>query len=564
MGVKLGQKWAVKDGNLLASNQVGSRFFNKEFDFSRASNGTYVDRDGLLKTAELYNLMPYSEDFTQWMPRALSSVNNNIVISPSSNLNGSSLIEDNTTNFHWVQNIVSITASSTTTISVFAKAKDTRNLFIRSYDSAANIKVSQFNILNGTIISTDSGSTSEIEDYGNGWYRCSQTREDISGGGSMTCQIGILNGTSISYQGDGVSGIYIYGAQLVEGTEPLDYQYTNGRVGIPRIDFSDGVGSLLLEGQRTNVLLKSNQFDNWGTSGYNITSGQSGIYGTNDAWLIDKQDLSNSYITQVGLGFTGDFTISIYAKAGSLNKFMLYTDGKYVVYDLQNGTSQAAGAVTSHSIDYVGNGYYRCWFTGSNTNVVYIQPKASDGGFASGSIYIQHAQLESGSYPTSIIETTTTQITRLADVCNNSGSAQDFNSEGVLYAEIAGLTDGGEVRRISINDGSTNNRVIIELDSTTNRVRAFSVTSGATQAILVDYLTDSTQFAKIAIKYKENDFALWVNGVEESTDLSGSVPIGLNKLSFNDGSTNNFYGKVRNLQVFTEALSDEELQQLTT
>ena len=66
MGVKLGQKWAVNDGNLLASNQVGSRFFNKEFDFSRASNGTYVDRDGLLKTAELYNLMPYSEDFSQW------------------------------------------------------------------------------------------------------------------------------------------------------------------------------------------------------------------------------------------------------------------------------------------------------------------------------------------------------------------------------------------------------------------------------------------------------------------------------------------------------------------
>ena len=66
MGVKLGQKWAVKDGNLLASNQVGSRFFNKEFDFSRASNGTYVDRDGLLKTAELYNIFTYSEDISGW------------------------------------------------------------------------------------------------------------------------------------------------------------------------------------------------------------------------------------------------------------------------------------------------------------------------------------------------------------------------------------------------------------------------------------------------------------------------------------------------------------------
>ena len=32
------------------------------------------------------------------------------------------------------------------------------------------------------------------------------------------------------------------------------------------------------------------------------------------------------------------------------------------------------------------------------------------------------------------------------------------------------------------------------------------------------------------IKYKENDFALWINGVEVATDTSGSVPIGLNSM----------------------------------
>ena len=64
--INLGQNWGVKDSGLLAYKQVGSKYFNKDFDFTRASNGTYVDKDGVLQTAELYNLLSYSQDFSQW------------------------------------------------------------------------------------------------------------------------------------------------------------------------------------------------------------------------------------------------------------------------------------------------------------------------------------------------------------------------------------------------------------------------------------------------------------------------------------------------------------------
>ena len=77
-------------------------------------------------------------------------------------------------------------------------------------------------------------------------------------------------------------------------------------------------------------------------------------------------------------------------------------------------------------------------------------------------------------------------------------------------------------------------------------------------------LSDETNFIKVGFKYKANDFALWVNGVEVDTDTNGITPIGLNNLAFNDGTSNNFFGKVKALAVYKEALTDAELQSLTT
>ncbi len=81
-------------------------------------------------------------------------------------------------------------------------------------------------------------------------------------------------------------------------------------------------------------------------------------------------------------------------------------------------------------------------------------------------------------------------------------------------------------------------------------------------------LGDSTQFHKIACKWKQNDFALWVDGVEVGTDTSGSTFSAdtLNVLNFSNATTLSdfFYGKCKAIAVFNEALSDSELTQLTT
>ena len=58
---------------------------------------------------------------------------------------------------------------------------------------------------------------------------------------------------------------------------------------------------------------------------------------------------------------------------------------------------------------------------------------------------------------------------------------------------------------------------------------------------------------------------MYVNGIEVATDTSGAAPIGLTELAFDNGAGNDdFYGDCKALAVFNEALTDIELQNLTS
>jgi hypothetical protein len=133
----------------------------------------------------------------------------------------------------------------------------------------------------------------------------------------------------------------------------------------------------------------------------------------------------------------------------------------------------------------------------------------------------------------------------------------------VLYAEIAALANDGTYR-YSISDGTNNNNIYIELGS--SNISAVGRLSGVNQFALSSSQT-ITNTNKIALKYKANDFALWINGTEVAIDTSGSTYSAntLNSLQFDRGDGFiDFYGKCKALAVFNEALSDSELTQLTT
>ena len=151
--------------------------------------------------------------------------------------------------------------------------------------------------------------------------------------------------------------------------------------------------------------------------------------------------------------------------------------------------------------------WQRFEFTGGSTALCGIWLKNSVGNI----IHAYGAQIEEGSYPTSLIPNhgTSGGVTRAADVCNNGGSAESINStEGVLYAEISALANDGTYRIFSINDGTRNERVYVQYTNASNTIAVVVKNGNSTQANISHSLTDETEYAKIAFRYKANDFAL--------------------------------------------------------
>jgi len=173
--------------------------------------------------------------------------------------------------------------------------------------------------------------------------------------------------------------------------------------------------------------------------------------------------------------------------------------------------------------------------------------------------------LEQG-YPTSYIPTSGTTATRSAETANNSGDASTFNdSEGVLMYQIKPISLDGTHKRITLSDGTSNNRVIMGFDNNNNVIA--TVYDGSNQAILGGNYIGKDEMSKYALKYKENDFALWLNGFEVATDSSGiTFPNNtLNQLRFEDGNGGlDFYGNTKQIQYFDSALNDSDLEKITS
>ena len=184
-------------------------------------------------------------------------------------------------------------------------------------------------------------------------------------------------------------------------------------------------------------------------------------------------------------------------------------------------------------------------------------------------VYIWGAQVEdANSYATSLIPTNGSTQTRAAETCNGAGTSSIFEStEGILYLEVA--FNNAANNNISLSDGTGNNRVLFAASLTANRFKGVVRVGGSTMFNAHAQAIDNTQnFNKYAVKWKENDFALWCNGTERNTDTSGSTFSAgtLSELAFQRGDgANDFHGKIRDIRVYnTKEMTDSEVDILLT
>ena len=354
---------------------------------------------------------------------------------------------------------------------------------------------------------------------------------------------------------------------------------------IPRIDYTYGSPALLLEPQRTNLFRYSNVFTGnlWNKSNCavipNYETSPEGIINATQVTTVN----SPAYVGQSISLTTGNvYTVSAFVKRGTLRwvRLSFVTSSETGAwFDLENGVvgSRNANSI-SHSIEDYGNGWYRitntfnAYATGGNTFIGFSDTDTGTTAVAGQTVSIYGFQVEEGSYATSYIPTNSSTVTRLKDICKTSADKYIINNtEGVLYAEFLKThEDTDTFYLISLNNlaaASDDDSVAIGLSATTNfylRVRA-----GGVNALIHGagtYASDN-EYHKVALKYKSGECAAWVNGVEviSTTDtFTFSKP--LNNISF-DYNGNNilpYYGHVRALHYFDEALTDDQLQALTT
>jgi hypothetical protein len=159
-----------------------------------------------------------------------------------------------------------------------------------------------------------------------------------------------------------------------------------------------------IEKETGNLLLQSNSFDTtWEKFRVNITTGQAGYDGSNNAWLLTATDTFSARVQQTE-SLTGVQVLSVYAKAGTANFLVSEkagANGFYAWFNLSNGTTGNSSGDIDTTIESVGNGWYRCSISGNPSvgtkSQFYIAETNGSTTISVGaSIYIQDAQLEQG------------------------------------------------------------------------------------------------------------------------------------------------------------------------
>jgi len=323
--------------------------------------------------------------------------------------------------------------------------------------------------------------------------------------------------------------------------------------GVPRLDYpaAGGCPALLVEPAATNLILRSEEFDNasWFSSigGASVLPNQAiAPNGQNQMDLITFTGVGQNLIQTVAVLNATQYTFSVWLATTSGTQTVQIGGIAIGVFDTVTVTTTPT----------------RFTITSTTTATSRFPGILSTG---ASSILAWGAQLELGSNATSYIPTTTVAVTRNADVISKTGvSGFIGQTEGTIYAEVDIRTFSNLGVFLTISDGNERLQVYKFTDSKIYFDRVSSTQSGQT-SVGSNALTAG--IFKVAVAYKSGDTTMYINGAQVVTTQTQTfafssltkINIGSNR---QDGSQ--FNDRIRAAAIYTTRLSNTELAALTT
>jgi hypothetical protein len=330
----------------------------------------------------------------------------------------------------------------------------------------------------------------------------------------------------------------------------------------PRIDFlNDSNGALLLEPQRSNLITYSEDYSQSEWTNATYTKDASITY--NSASVAPDGTLG---VYQYECTVSG--TNSQLGALKAISSGVAYSNSVYLRRITGTGIVKLRG-VNNGEIDVTSE------LTSSWKRFEITQTSNSTNGrfyinaLVSGDVIeVWGAQLEAGSYATSIINTSGSAVTRAAETCSQTPPSGIIGqTEGTLFVEYSALSNDLTYRSIGLNSGAATNRLLITFNNVSNNINFLVQVGGVTQVSINYSGATITSNLKVAFAYKENDFVAYVNGTQAGTDTSGSTYSSgtLTTFSFdNSVGADKLVAKLNQVLLFPTRLSNAELQALTT
>ena len=568
---------------------------------------------GLLIEEQRTNLITRSEQFddADWT-KANSSISANATTAPDGTTTADKYIFNNGTTSPNSQlyNGVNISASTAYTLSVYAKAAEFDSFrFSLIHRTGASAYIGEvgydFDLSLGTVAFAIAAGTaptnysSDIVDVGNGWYRCSVTATTDASAAIL------FNSMRNKDTGDGTSGIYIWGAQVEAAAFPTSYisstETFTSRASTAT--YYDSTGTLqtaavdeerlsynpadltapatqLFEEQRTNLFT------------YSETDSTNWPIGNSSDWANTPQVISGVKIDKFTRNAVGvkDFssssplsTCSVFfydsgTASNSNTVIRLEVRGSTVVFDeilFDYSTKQftTKNGVGNLTVLGFGNGLYRVSISFSTTVASVTSHRVAIYGDAT---WLGGFQLEEAAYPTSYIPTTSSTVTRSADVYSSATSTRSADSasmtgdnfsewyrqdEGTLYVDVDSF-DSANAYVLTVGTASSGPRIQITYNGEHKLNTAVVDNSGTIVVANLGGPEGATSY--IAAGYAENDVAISLDGSSVYTDTSCTLPTVETLFIGSDQSSGvPLNGTIRKLTYYPKRLPNATLQAMT-